>query len=73
MKENSGRFRLENSFPFLEGDICSQLGMSVEGVLADKILSNQANLDEYPKVKEVLSLLKIFRRRNIDISITTEQ
>ena len=62
MKDNSARFRLVWSSPFLEGDVYSQLSMSGEGVLADDILINQANLDEDPEVKEILSLLKTGRK-----------
>ena len=51
IKENSGRFRLECLYYLLEGDICSQLGMSGEVVLSNAILSNQENLEEHPEVK----------------------
>ena len=52
-KDNSGRFRLSCSSPLIKGYIYSQLGMPGEGVLADEILSNQANLNKFP-VKEVI-------------------
>ena len=71
MKENSGRFRLVHSSPLLESDIGSHLGMSGDGVLDYKILSNQANLEECPEVKEVLGLFKTGRRDKIDTTITT--
>ena len=46
MKENSDMFNLEHSCHLLEGDVCYQLGMSGEVVLADEIFSNQENLEE---------------------------
>ena len=73
IKENSGRFRLECLYSLLEGDICSQLGMSGERVLANEILSNQENLDQHPEIKEVLSMFKTGRSEKIDVSITIEK
>ena len=62
MKDNSGRFRLVHPSPLLQCDICSQLGISGEGVLAYEILSNQAKLEEFSEVKEALGLFKKGRR-----------
>ena len=73
IKDNSDRFRLVNSSPLLRGDICSQLGISGEGVLADEMLSNQVKLEECPKVKEVLGLFKKNRRDKTCITIKTDQ
>ena len=73
MRQNSGSFRLACSSPLLEGNVCSQLGISVEGVLVYEILSNKENLEESPEVKKNLGLLKTDKREKIDTAITTEK
>ena len=47
--------------------------MSGEGILLEELLENRANLDNYPEVKEVLSLFSIGRIKRIDSMITIEQ
>ena len=40
--------------------------MSGEGSLLEKLLENRVNLDNYPKVKEVLSLFDKGRIKRVD-------
>ena len=47
--------------------------MSGESILSEKLLANRVNLNNYPEVKEVLSLFSVGRMERIDSMITTEQ
>ena len=72
MKENSGRFKLVYISQLLKRDLYNQLGISGEGALSKEILNDQANLESYPKVKEVLSLFRKGCCEQIDTSIIIE-
>ena len=47
--------------------------MSREAILSEELLATRANLDNYPEVKEVLSLFGVDRIERINSMITIEQ
>ena len=54
MKESTGRFKLAYSLPFLERESFEELGLSVEGRLAEDMMRDIALLDNNPVAKEVM-------------------
>ena len=46
--------------------------MSRESILSEELLENKVNLNNYPEVKEVLSLFSKGKIERIDTIITTE-
>ena len=72
IKENTGRFKLMHSFLLLERDLCQELGILGEGKLAENALKNQAILESYLEIKEVLQLFRNGRYKRIKTYITVE-
>ena len=73
MRENTGRFKLACSSPFLRGDLLEQLGMSREGPLAHDILHHQGFLALHPSVRDLLSLFDNSPHAPISSFITPEE
>ena len=73
MRENTGRFKLAYSSPFLRGDILEQLGMSGEGPLVQDILHHQGFLDLHPSVRDLLSLFNHSPHSPISSIITPDE
>ena len=53
-KENTSHFRLAYTSPLLKGDSYEDLSISGKEKLAEDFLQDQAVLQEYSKIKEVM-------------------
>ena len=56
MKEISLRFELSHLLLTLEDDLCKNLGLSGEGILAKDILGSQEELQQHREAKEAFQL-----------------
>ena len=73
MKEKSARFRLSCTSPTLDSNMHNDLGPSVEGPLANDILTSQEKLCIRPEVQEIFDLFRNSQHEPISPCITTEQ
>ena len=73
MQENTWRFKLAYSSPFLRGNLLEQLIISGEGPLVQDILHHQGFLDLHPEFRDILSLFDNSTYALISSAITTKE
>ena len=73
MKENTGRFKLAYSSPFLNDNLLEQLGISGEGPLVGQILKQQQLPELDPTIREVFLLFATGSHSPISSVIALEE